>query len=427
MAKKIKNNNSVKDFTIENLDNDYPNQNSDSDFSEYQDTEYANDPEESASDFEDFDNNDYATEYSDETSDDNNVKTEKVSRSHSEQPKKKKRKKKKKSSHSGDMIFHISFGVIAFILITVSVILLVRWSKGKDLVITDADITEEYEYESIDHFSYFSPYDVEGYEDDGELNIVYMCDEYTYANDGTNDIPSMIANATGANVTVLYLPKQLIACKSLEYDSSYPEDAFSFYRTTTQITSPEENPFGLMFSGSESMGDLAPACEEYCETISSVDFDKVDVLVIALGTNDFFSEIPLVGSDITANNQYGEYDGFSGAYARGIGILKDRYPAMQIIISSPALFYVENTDGTYTAAYDLKNNTNSFGEFICGMEIAAEYKRVTFVDNFFGAQYSEEHFAEYLDDNKLYPNENGRQIIADHIVSYMYFNKNTGE
>ncbi len=327
--------------------------------------------------------------------------------------------KKKNKKGFREAYVHIFFLAAVILLIGVSATLLIIWSKGKQLVINPEDAAA-FKYESLDHYAYFDPTTNPDYVDDGVINIVYMCDRYTCNPEVTDDIPNLIAEKTGGNVSVLYLEEQTAACISDTYGEVY-SDSFSLYRICRQLTDEETPNFSLMEYAIENCPDKSEEYTAYKEEISSIDFNKTDVLVIALGSSDCFCNIPLQTA-VDDTFLYGYVDGFCGGLEQSILLLSQKYPNMQIIVSSPSFFYTD-VDGVSTPAYNLSNDSFGYGQYICNMEIAAEYRHATFVDNFFGTEFSEEYFSCNLEDDLFHPNKNGRQIIADHIVEYMYFNK----
>lgn len=321
---------------------------------------------------------------------------------------------------SRDKYIHYGFLAIIAIIVITGTILLINWSKGKEVNTDPSLLSEDYRYESIDHFSYFTPYDYEGYVDDGQLNIVYLCDQYTYT-DCEDSIPDLIADKTGGNVTVLYMPNERVCTSTVEFDGSCYEDGYSLYMLSVQMTSTEDNPYGLMASCADNTEDRDNAMA-FSEAFQKVDFSKVDILIIGLGCGDFYAGLPLMGSKISEVNPYGINDGFTAAYMMSLNRLKEHFPTMQIILTSPSFFYEEDADGNLVPAYDLNNGVNNLGQFIANVEIASEGSRVSFVDNFFGAEYTEENFTKYLEEDNVHPNKEGRQMIADHIIQFMYFN-----
>lgn len=315
---------------------------------------------------------------------------------------------------------HIIFGIVAVVLLAASTILLVKWHQGIDLVITEDDLTENYYVESEDFYINFDPAKIPGYVDDGEYNIVILGDDSIYYNNDETGIPAVIASLTGANVTTLALPGSTIGLQEKSYTLEYPEEAYNLYYIVNSITAGDMGNYDLMMSAWDHMEDTL-VYYEYWDKLHVIDFDKVDVLIIAYGTNDYLLERPFTGDDVYSQQIYGHENSLDGSLDDCLQMLTARFPQMQILVSSPNYFFTTDENGE-SIGVDLYNNGyGNLGEYVLHMKSVSQLQRVTFIDNYFGSEFSATNYEGYLTSDGLYPNEEGRRAIAEHITEYIYF------
>ena len=131
--------------------------------------------------------------------------------------------------------FHITLISIMGIVVIAIIVLLARWQRGEDFVISEGDLTENYDVESEDFHVDFDPSTIDGYVDDGENNIVILGDASIYNCQDDTGIAALVADATGANVTALSLPETTIALQEDSYTQEYAQDAFNLYYIISSI------------------------------------------------------------------------------------------------------------------------------------------------------------------------------------------------
>lgn len=322
--------------------------------------------------------------------------------------------------------FHYAFLIISLLIIVAIVVLLIRWQKGKFVFYDPDDVKEDYSTESLDMYAYFDPALNPDYVDDGVMNIVILGDDSIfYFNDETG-IPALIANETGANVTALALPGASIGLHTSSYTPSNPDEAFSLFYQVLQLASGENGSYDL--AETAALSTKTPTMyTDYTDQLKAIDFDQVDVLVICFGINDYLESIPAVGpvENISEQNPFGYIDNTIAALYSSLTLLNERFPNMQVIYSTPTMFMIQNTFGEYESSYDTKNSYSTFSEYVAQINNITSMTNVSFVDNYFGFAINAENYKDYLAENWKYPNEAGRKLVADHIMSFMYFNKNS--
>lgn len=303
------------------------------------------------------------------------------------------------------------------------VFLIVKWSMGKDLNVSEVELSEDYSSESLDWYSYFNPEEVPGYEDDGKMSIVILGDNSIYSFDDETGIPALIREATGAYVTSIALPEQTWCLSTDSYSLDNPEQAFSFVYLAQFLSLHD---YDLLSKAAPLTSDEG-IYQYYVAKLYRTDFGLADIMIICLGRDDYLQARMLskTADSIVAANGSENYNNVQGAMAYGLEALKRQFPYMQIIICSPSYFMVEGEDGSLVGADVTSNGVSTLADYVAHMrDVCNEVSGVTFVDNYYGFAINESTASEYLTPDMAYPNEVGRQLIADHILNFIYFIRN---
>lgn len=147
--------------------------------------------------------------------------------------------------------------------------------------------------------------------------------------------------------------------------------------------------------------------EERLETLSQIDFDKTEILIIEHGVNDYALQIP--------PQRLGE------TLREIITILQKRFPKLKLVVSSPSYCYiVRNGKNLYCDTTEL--GPYLLEEYVGVEQQVCEEFGVIFVDNYHNSIINKENLMQYSLDG-LHLNEQGRQVIADRIVEVLALNK----
>lgn len=325
------------------------------------------------------------------------------------------------SGKGGNFLQVIMISAIV-IIIGIVTVMLIRWQKGIDLVITDDDLTEDYDIESEDFYSVFNPYEVEGYEDDGELNIVILGDKTIYNYDDETGIASLIAKDTGANVQTLALPDSTISLSKPSYTLETATDAFNLYYVVAAMCGGRHGSYDIQQSALDYIDDNG-IYNDYLEKLREIDFDKIDILIISYGLNDYQLGRATLGDEIYIDQPYGTMDSLCGALDSSLGSLNDRFPYMQIVISSPSFCFVEDKSGNQIGADLLNPGNGSLGDYVALSKSVAQSHQASFADNYFFSDFNAEKYDGFIDEAGM-PNEKARKLLAEHIISFFYMNRN---
>lgn len=312
----------------------------------------------------------------------------------------------------------IILSAIAVILFS-SIFLLIRWQRGSAPDVTDNNGNPAYDVESADYFVPFNPSAIEGYVDDGEQNIVILGDDTILHAQGENGISDLLAEATGANVTTLALSGSTIALQELSYTQEYAEDAFNLYYIISAICAGDMGNYDLQFSALNEIEDNS-VYYDYWDKLHVIDFDKTDTLIICYGYCDYLAGRPLTAGDVYGGQPYGHENGTTGSLDDCLRLLRERFPYMQIIISSPSYCFVTDENGDMTGADVYFNSEKAtLGDYVLNAKNAAEANHVSFVDNYFFEDFNFANYEDYLEEDGAFPNEAGRRLMVAHIMGFI--------
>lgn len=151
--------------------------------------------------------------------------------------------------------------------------------------------------------------------------------------------------------------------------------------------------------------------EQTLEKLSKVDFEKVEILVIEHGINDY-----MLGTPIKNGIELYDTSTYIGTIRSVVEMLRKEYPNLRIILITPAYCAPLMADGqlhycdkyTYGGGY-LEDYVNA------ELEVARELG-VEIVDIYHGMGMNSENCHTYLEDS-LHLNEYGRKIAADMIAN----------
>ena len=155
--------------------------------------------------------------------------------------------------------------------------------------------------------------------------------------------------------------------------------------------------------------------ESTLATLKNIDFDKVEILIIEHGTNDY-------NSGKVLDNPENLYDvcTFGGALRRSLSLLKKAYPDLRIVIMSP--MYCGLGENQEKKCYNTKYGEGSYLDEYVALEkqIAKEFE-VEYIDAFHDSGIWEDNAYLYLPDH-LHLNADGHKVVGDFLVDYFLNN-----
>lgn len=222
-----------------------------------------------------------------------------------------------------------------------------------------------------------------------------------------NDISTALADITGATVYNLGFG----GCRmGAHYRSEY--DAFSMYRLAEAIAGGD---FSVQDAVDvSSVSDMPSYFTETRDLLKSIDWDKVDIVTIAYGTNDFTG-----GNTLDDAENFGDY-AYSLRYS--IETLLTAYPHLKIFVCGQTYRFWFNDSGEFD--YDSDTYTykdHKLTDFVAKTaEVCAEY-HLPFIDNYDGLGINKFNRGQYFPaDDGTHHNAAGARLIAEHMARELF-------
>ena len=225
------------------------------------------------------------------------------------------------------------------------------------------------------------------------------------ADDGVINLVNSMTDATIYNCSVA--GSHLAASQVTFSADEDPMDAFNLYWLTTLIAL--RNTW-ICENALDIMGDDAPADARYAyDTLSTLDFQNVDVIAIMYDASDYLEERPLYNIENTTDIQT-----FAGNMDASLEVLCEYLPHIRIIVMSPTYAYYVEENGEYISSDIHKSDGYSLSTYAGNLERIAYTHTVSYLDNIYGT-VNEDNAADYLEDH-LHLNAAGRRKLAERFV-----------
>ena len=154
---------------------------------------------------------------------------------------------------------------------------------------------------------------------------------------------------------------------------------------------------------------------EQLALLRSIDFSKVDAIVIHYGTNDFTAGGTGVPIDNADNPK--DCNTLCGALRYSVETLLTAYPHLRIFVSVPAFRYWTAEDGTITYSDTYANgNGNKLTDFADAIANTAKEYNLPVIDSYYGLGINKINAATFLGDG-VHHNEAGRKRFGEYIGS----------
>ncbi len=253
------------------------------------------------------------------------------------------------------------------------------------------------------------------HEDDGITTIVAFGNSpFADDRDSENGLAGIIQDKTGAVIYNCSIKESYLA--SHEYmPDEYPMDAYTFYWLACLASGITDRT--VFDKAAAALGEDAPEnIDTILDTITSIDYNKVDVITVMYDAQDYF-----MGNYIYDISYHKNLTAFNGNLVAGLEVLQNTYPHIRIIVMSPTYAFAVNEDGEYVSSDQYLYNPNeSVLSTYCIYQgdMCAEMS-VTFVDHIYGT-ITEDNAREYLKDN-VHLNQKGREAVADRFIYALNF------
>lgn len=308
---------------------------------------------------------------------------------------------------------HIIMIAIIVVVFGVSAYKLIRWNHGETLNFDPNEDTTEFDVEVLDEILPLTNPMAEGHVYDDETTILLLGDgTVAFTRDDEDGFAARLENATGATVYNGAFPYVTLSTQNLAMiEQNYPDDIYSLSYIADAICTGDFSEMDRVTSTYHQDGNFT---QEAVKALKAVDYDNLDVIVIAYDAQDYFK-----GRSIENPNDDEERCTYVGSLKYAVRQIQKTYPYVRIIVAS--MYYTNgfNDDGS-TYDPDLVDQGNgSISNYVYTQLQACSELSVSFVDNFYGTinQDNHEQYVIYDEDNGYITlNDEGQQVMVDRIA-----------
>lgn len=246
---------------------------------------------------------------------------------------------------------------------------------------------------------------------DGSVkNIVVLGDSIFGSNRSEDGICKQLEIISGAKVYNCGFGGMYLSNQYQSFEDSYPSDAFSCDSLVDSIVSDD-------FAFQEYAMNLLSNKGDYFEStlfmLESIDFSKIDMLVVAFGTNDY-----LDGRLIENNDSAYDCTATLGSLRYSLKRIKETYPSLQTVVVSPPYCIATNEYGESIGCEIQDNGYGTLYDLGVNMAAIAKDAGMDYIDVLNDCGIDKTNAAQYLTDG-IHPNAAGRFLIAKLIAEEM--------
>lgn len=308
---------------------------------------------------------------------------------------------------------HLALLAVILLMFLIAAIRLIIWNIGEDSGYDPNADTSEFDTEPQDYIQPMDASLLEGHEDDGVTTIVTLGNAPFSDERGSTGLAEKIAQKCDATVYNCAFPDSYLSMKYEEYTDSYPQDALSLYLVTASFCGGD---FTLMEHAAGLVEDTE-GTQAALDTLKSVDFSTVDMIVIMYDLSDYMDDRPVMDENNDIN-----LITWNGALNASIDLIQQTYPHIRIVVLSPSYGQYTDENGNLINAdtEDLGNGT--LPDYVLHEIDVAMANGVSILDNYYGS-VTENQTAECLTDG-YHLNEAGRERIAQRFAEKIFLIQN---
>ncbi len=222
------------------------------------------------------------------------------------------------------------------------------------------------------------------------------------------DVSTFLADNTGATVYNCAFG----GCRMGVHNGHW--DAFSMYRLAYSIANDDYS----VQDDAINYDDRVSYAEEPLSLIKSIDFEKLDILTISYGTNDFTGNNPIDNAENPLDTTT-----VCGALRYSIETLLTAYPNLRIFVLLPTYRFWMDSANAYTD--DAFNHTNNLGKTLVDYNAAiaetAKAYNIPVIDNFAELGINKVNRYQYFPvTDGTHHNETGRKLLAKHLAHKLW-------
>lgn len=254
---------------------------------------------------------------------------------------------------------------------------------------------------------------------DGKAEVVFMGDSiFAQPRDDTS-IPRQVADLAHREIVNCAIGGTTLSLGKKPAQDSGAFDAYAIenMKSTLSMISLSQAMANQDFGAQQATKAREPALDYSLytvDTIASIDFSKVDVLLFNQGINDYHQGVEI----LNPSDKYDEYT-FAGALRSTIEVLRKEYPEMRMIYVTPSFAWYHPQKMTceeYNTGYGTLKDYVDVAIALCeeyDIEYVDVYNDLYEVHNRDG--YDEKIANMYTVDG-IHPNGYGRELMANAIA-----------
>lgn len=310
--------------------------------------------------------------------------------------------------------FHLIFAVLTLILIGLIIFFIIRWNSKSATVDTTDILPDEFDMENMDYYIYPDPEIMANHPDDGENNILLIGNGLLSQKVNDRSLIDALKKKLDANVYYIATDSSKIAS-----DTPLPEgptsvyDNFSLYRIIEAFTNDDYLEFiGISnrYPNELFSSDSEARVKDLQKQFQLIDPDKIDTVIIMYSLADYYGLVPTLTLDEEQVNSY------YGALYTSVKMIQDKYPHINIVISSPTQSYLNDKDGNIIYADRKDYGFGNSSAYIDMMYFVATKCCVSYIDNYFYG-ITDDNITEYV--ANTYLTEKGIDLVATHIANFL--------
>lgn len=311
-------------------------------------------------------------------------------------------------------LHYVLIGVIA-VIILYAVIRLVVWNIGKDSGYDPNADTSEFDMEALDYIQPLDPELLEGRTDDGVTTIVCLGNAPFSDDRGEDGLAAQIATQCDATVYNCAFPGSYVTMKNQNYTDEFPQDALSLYLTTASFCGGD---YALMEHAVSLLGEDSENAAQALDTLKSVDFDKVDMIVMMYDLSDYMDKRPVLDENNDINLLT-----WNGALNASLQHIQQTWPHIRLVVLTPSYGQFENEDGTMVDADTVDFGNGVLADYVLHQIDTAMANGVSILDNYYGT-FPEFYAKDFLTDG-FHLNQQGREKVAGRIARDIFYIKDS--
>lgn len=319
--------------------------------------------------------------------------------------------KSKKRVPNWGHIIPFSVGAVILIVGLVLIIRILIWNRGQVSII-DPNEVPDVSTETEDMMYLMPPSTVWGAEDDGEVNIaVFGNDTYATEYKGKT-IMDMVNEDLNVNIYNICFPGSYLSSETEGvFDAEEnPVNAFSFYWLQSNFLTRD---YKLQRKALEFLpeGYDKKTYEQTLTELESIDFSKIDVLLICYDGHDY-----LAGRTPDIYGEVYNVSTMQGSIAASIFNMEQNYPNLQYVFVAPVFCYYIDEAGNKEGCDTKDLGQGNMPTGLTPIHNLDAVYTLSYLDLFYGVKINLETAEGLLTEDGITPNEKGAKMMAERIV-----------